>query len=212
MFGGKKTKELHDLIENHFEIIEKVLNEFRKMLGDYLALDKQFKEEAYQIHKMEHDADQVRHQVERKLYEGALLPIYRQDYLMLAETADKIANRAEAVGDFIVLTRPPVPEELKEEIVKLVDDTIDAFEPLKRVLDLHISDQEGVLEAANIVAERERVVDKSLWYLTKKVFKSDMQKADKLHLKQLLDLIGSISNIMEDAADQFEIMAVKRKL
>ena len=47
--------------------------------------------------------------------------------------------------------------------------------------------------------------------LTKKLFKSRLDKAEKLHLQQLFDRIALISNVVEDAADRLEIMAVKRR-
>ena len=212
MFFEKKEEAADKLLVKHFEVVGNVLDEFRKMFVYYIQSDKRFKEQAFRIHTMEHEADLIRREVQLKLYEGAFLPIYREDYVTLAESVDKIANTAEDVGDYLVLTRPAIPDFLVEDLMKMIDETVKGYEPLKDSFNLMRADMSKLFEIRNKVGESEQSVDSLYWDLTKKVFKSDIELARKLHLKGLLDLIGKITNRMEDVADHFEIMAIKRKL
>jgi hypothetical protein len=212
MFFEKKEEAADKLLVKHFEVVGNVLDEFRKMFVYYIQSDKRFKEQAFRIHTMEHEADLIRREVQLKLYEGAFLPIYREDYVTLAESVDKIANTAEDVGDYLVLTRPAIPDFLVEDLMKMIDETVKGYEPLKDSFNLMRADMSKLFEIRNKVGESEQSVDSLYWDLTKKAFKSDIELARKLHLKGLLDLIGKITNRMEDVADHFEIMAIKRKL
>ncbi len=211
MFRDKKAEEAEKLVTKHFGLVKKVLDEFQKMVHDYVTLDKGFKDEAYQVHKLEHKADTVRRHIAMKLYEGAFMPIYREDYILLAEVVDEVANLTESASDFIVLTRPIIPEFLQEDFLKMVDATTDSYAPLLAALEMFKKDLSKLMEVTKKVGDKEQAVDELVWELTKKLFKSRLDKAEKLHLQQLFERIALISNIVEDAADRLEIMAVKRR-
>lgn len=211
MFRDKKAEEAEKLIIKHFGLVQKVLVEFQKMVHDYVTIGEGFKEDAYQVHKLEHKADTVRRNIALKLYEGAFMPIFREDYILLAEVVDEVANLTESASDFIVLTRPMIPEFLQQNFLEMVDATTDSYVPLTEALEMFNKDLSHLMEMTRKVGDKEQAVDEIFWELTKKLFKSRLDKAEKLHLQQLFDRIAQISNIVEDAADRLEIMAVKRR-
>jgi hypothetical protein len=211
-FSHSREQEVETLIQEHFVTVQETLQEFHKMFDDYLEHNKLFKEEAYRIHELEHNADVIRHTIEAKLYEGAFLPIYREDYVELVEEVDKVANQAESSSDFIVLTRPQIPDFMIPGLLEIVDATCEMYTPFLNVLTTFNTDMSKVYAATTMVKDLEQQVDKMEWDLIKSVFKSDLDLARKLHLKQLVETISQISNIIEDAADRFEIMVLKRKM
>jgi len=211
MIFDKKEVEADRLLGEHFEIVGKVLDDFKVMFQYYVDQDKRFKDEAYRIHKMEHDADMIRRDIQLKLHQGAYLPIYREDYVQLAEKIDTIANGAEAVGDYIVLTRPRIPEFAEVDFMLMVDKTHDTYEPLRRALNALRKDMDSIIEIRATVGEFEQDIDRMLWDMTKRLFKSELDLAWKLHVKMLYDKVANISNRIEDLADHFEIMVIKRK-
>jgi len=211
MFRDKKAEEAEKLIIKHFGLVQKVLEEFKTMVHDYVTTGEGFKEDAYQVHKLEHKADTVRRKIALKLYEGAFMPIYREDYILLAEVVDEVANLTESASDFIVLTRPMIPEFLHADFLGMVDATTDSYPPLVAALEMFNKDLSKLMDMTRKVGDREQAVDEIVWELTKKLFKSRLDKAEKLHLQQLFDRVALISNIVEDAADRLEIMAVKRR-
>jgi len=206
---AKKEREVFGLIRRHFDLVEQCVLELQNMFRDYLHLDKDFKEEAYRIHQLEHEADGVRREVEQKLYEGAFLPVHREDFIRLVELNDNVANTAESVGDFFVLTRPMIPDFLKDDLEGMLAATLQTYEPMPGLVDLYQEDRTRVREIARQVGEREQKVDELQWETTKKLFKSDLDLAWKLHLRELVEAIGSLSDIMEDACDCLQGMVVK---
>jgi len=216
MLFSKKERAVEEMVISHLRVIGKVLQEFQRMINDYLDRsgleDKIFKEEAYTIHKMEHEADIVRREILLRLSQGAFLPIHREDYGKLVEIVDKIANTAEAVADLIVLTRPRIPEFLVDDFNRIAKATVETFEPMNQIIETFQKDLNKVKDVTQAVNKKEEEVDQILWDMTKKLFKSDLDLAEKLHLKEVIESIADISDRIEDAADRFQLMVIKRKL
>lgn len=211
MLFNKKEAETDKLLIRHFALISQVLEAFTAMFEHYMRDEKLFKEQAYRIHTLEHEADLVRRDIQVKLTEGAFLPVYREDYIRMADYVDKIANRAEDVGDFLVLTRPHIPDFLRSDFTRMVSLSVETYEPLKDAMNILRSDMDGITEFRARVAQGEQQVDALVWDMTKNLFKSSLDLAQKLHVKGLIDKIGELSNRAEDVADHFEIMLIKRK-
>ena len=212
LFFGKKEKEVEKLIIEHIELVKQTLSKFSSLVDDYLNRDKQFKEEAQTIHILEHEADSIRRAVAMKLSEGAFLPIYREDYIVLLELIDKIANKVESTSDFIVLTRPRIPDFLVSGIKEMVRATLECFGPLEDLYELFQKNLDEVLATAATVEKKEQEVDRIQWDLIKAVFKSELPMGDKLLFKELIDNMAAISDRIENVSDRFEIMADKRSI
>ncbi len=212
MFFDKRAKEVEELLYRQIDQVEKVLIEMEVMLLSYFRDDKQFKAESFEIHQREHKADKIRRKIGYKLYCGAFLPIYREDYYHLVDMIDDIADQAEVIGDFVTLTRPPVPDELKEDFQRLISKNLATFLPLKTMLNAFITGDEELHPLAKEVRHQERDADTLQFYLTRQVFKSNMEKIDKFHLKLLIDKISDVSDLIEDVSDRLEIIGAKHRL
>ena len=181
-------------------------------MDDYLACDKAFKEECSEVDRLEHQADEVRREIECKLYEGAFLPIYREDYIHLIEQVDQIANQAEAVSQFITLTRPEIPEMVREDLRRIAQVSAESFDVILSSMEAIQKDMKKTFAVSEQVQKKEKEVDDIVWQMVKKIFKSDMDKGEKIHVKMLIDRIAAISNRIEDTADRLVLMAVKRNV
>jgi uncharacterized protein len=212
MFFDKKAKEVEKSIIEHADQVGKTILELQVMMKDYCQKDKHFKQESYEIHLDEHEADKIRRRIGIMLYEGAFLPIYREDYFKLVEMVDKIANQSEAIGDFTTLTRPQIPDFIEPEIHSLIELTIAIFEELKIMIKCFLDGDKTLMKSAVKIRELEQAIDKQQFYMTRTLFKSNLEKIEKLHTKDLIDGISKISNLVEDVADQFEIIAAKNRL
>jgi len=209
MFGDKRARKVESLIEEHFSVIAEVLEELEKMVKDYLDNTGNFEDESYDIHLKEHAADEIRRRIERTLFEGAFVPVYREDYMELAERVDKVANRAEAVGDFITLTHPDIPAFLHDSLLEIAQLSRKAFDSLKKALECLREDISTLRPVIEEVGKYESEVDKIIWKSTRKLFDSDLDLAHKLHLRQLITALGTITNVIEDTGDRLSVMAVK---
>ena len=212
LFFGKKEKEVEKLIIEHIELVKQTLSKFSSLVDDYLNRDKQFKEEAHTIHTLERKADSIRREVAMKLSKGAFLPIYREDYVVLLELIDKVANKVESASDLIVLTRPRIPDFLVGGIKRMVAATLECFGPLEDIYELFQKNLDDVLATAAKVEKQEQEVDKIQWDLIKAVFKSELSMGEKMLLKELIDEMAAISDRIENVSDRFEIMVVKRSI
>lgn len=211
LFSGKKEKEVEKLIFKHIEKTKATLEELGNMLSDYLQKDKAFKKKSYNVHKLEHEADVVRREAEKKLYQGAFLPIYREDYIILMDLIDKIANSCEYAADELTITRPEIPDFISGKIDDLIKITVSAFDPLEKMFRKLEEDTDEVISLSIQVEEKETEVDRLCFDIERTIFKNEgLELAEKILLRSLVEKIASISNRIEDVSDRFEIMVAKR--
>jgi uncharacterized protein len=211
MFGDKRARKVEALMSEHFSLISDVLAELEHMIQDYLESVSRFEDESYTIHTKEHAADLVRRKIEKVMFEGAFIPVYREDYIALAELVDKVANRAEAVADFVTLNHPRIPEFLKDGLLQMAAVTRTAFVALTSGLDCLLKDIGSIGPAVTEVGRLEAEVDKIVWKETRELFDSDLDLSEKILLRQLITALGSITNVIEDVGDRLTLMAVKRR-
>jgi predicted phosphate transport protein (TIGR00153 family) len=211
MFFDKKAKKVEKLLVEDFDQIDEILSKLQIMMKDYINRDKHFKDESFHVHEMETKADKIRRKICQEVYEGAFLPVYRESYLRFIEMVDKIANQAEAIGDFVTLTRPDIPEFLNESIFSILEKTSACFQPLKEMLISFLNGKGDLPVNAKTLRQVEQEIDTIQFHCTREVFKTDLEKIEKFHLKNLIDGISKISNHIEDASDYLMIVASKLK-
>lgn len=211
---GQKESHTKDLLKEHITAVQGTLDLFQDLMFAYLNGDKQYRELSYDVHDQEHEADELRRKVERQLYEGAFMPLFREDYIVFAELVDKVADRAETCSDMVAQQRPEIPEEFLDDFKDLIHEVIRAFHPLEDVVDvLEEGDQEKVRELVREIGSSEENVDKLEWDLIKRAWDlEELELAEKMHLRNLINLIASIADRIENISDRVNIMMVKRNL
>ncbi len=212
MIFSRKEKEVEKLFAEHYARVGEALDNLKELLVAYLEDDREFKDASMRVHQSEQAADEVKQEIEAKLYAGAFLPINRGDYIMLAEFIDRIANQAETTANLIVLTRPEIPDFLGSDLTLLLDKAIFSFDGFKSALENMNDSIEAVKESIARVVTFETEADRLEWETIKKLFKSDLNLAHKLHLRELVEDIAFISDLAEDAAERLGMMLIKRPL
>ena len=109
-FFGNKEREVERLIAEHIEYVKRSVTVLVELFEAYFQGNKDYRRISKEIHHLEHEADVVRRKIEMKMHEGAFLAMFREDFITLSEAVDKIANKAEAVGDSLVLEHPDFPD------------------------------------------------------------------------------------------------------
>ncbi len=212
MLFSRKEKKVEELFLVHVTKVSDALGHLSNLLRQYLKCDKEFKQSALRVHQSENEADIVKQQIEGLLYEGAFLPINRGDYIILAEFIDRIANQAEKNANLIVTTRPAIPDFLQEDLIAILERGKSATDSFGKALKEVNTDIERLKEMVLEVKTYEKEVDRLQWEAVKKVFKSGLDLAHKLHLRELINDMGGISDLAEDASERLGIMIVKRPL
>ena len=210
---GKRENEIIGLSGQFFEKIDFCLGEMGKMVEAYINDDRKLTEELYEkVDGQETEIDGLRRQISKKLFEGAFLPLLREEWLNFLETADKIADEAEASTDFLILQKPLIPEDLKEKLKELISGVITSFQPLRDGFSSLFKDFSTTLSYVEKVNIKETEVDKKEEELVKLIFEKDMELAQKILLRELVNKIADISDRIEDSADRLEILIIKKRL
>jgi predicted phosphate transport protein (TIGR00153 family) len=209
MLFGKKERHAESLIARHIEVVGDVVNLMQKTVKEYCKDCTDFKATAVEVQKREHDADEVRRDVEMTLYEGAFMPVERGDFVTLIERVDKVANQCEAVAEFLLLTRPDVDDDTKNGITEMMESTVRCYSHIPEMMK-SMEDGRVVMSMAHKVEEEERTVDQLFERSVRRLFKEDYDLARKIHVKMLLDRVAAISNRVEDASDRFCVIVAKR--
>ncbi len=212
IFGGKESN-VFDTIEEHLKAVDETLEAFRGLVSAYLEgnLEKA-KELEEKVSELESIADKLRRGIETMLYEGAFLPTNRGDYVHLSEQIDQVADAAESAAHTLILAKPKVPAELKNEIMELVDSAVGTYELLMDAVRALTSDVDKAIEMSKAVEDAEESADKVEYEVKGKVYESEtISTYAKIIWNQVLTKIGDIADRAEDASDQVMLMAIKRR-
>ncbi len=195
----------------HCEKVEETLHQLRTFIEGYME-DPDSVSSVYQkVCELESEADKLRRETERGINEGAFLPNFRGDLTELMELVDKIANKAEYVADLFSLQKPKIPEELKGYLLKQLEISLKAFRSLRKAVESLFEDldkvESYVLEVERFEHEEDMVEKEAL----KKLFDMEIEKCEKIELKEIMRSIGDIADRAEDASDRILVIVAKRR-
>jgi len=209
----KKEKKVVRLILKHIDLIDECLKNGTKTVECYIEGDiSEAKIWAHKTRGSESEADVIRYEIRDNLYSGAYLPGLREDIYKLVESFDKVGNAAEACSIFFLNQRPSISDEMKPKFLEVIKESFGVIDALKSAGLCYFSsdcNEKTVREFTKEVGFQESRVDKLEWDLTKEIFVSSLDFAQKMHLKTCLDHIGEISDRAEDAGDQLELVTLK---
>jgi predicted phosphate transport protein (TIGR00153 family) len=210
----RKRKVVEQLVLSHLECVDQTLRLFRQSLDAYLKdrdVDRAAKL-AFETHSAEGVADDVRRQVETELLSGALLPHNRREILEVIESVDRLANSAESVLDYLLFQKPEIPEDIRGELVGIVEETGCIFDDVKALITDLFGNTRRVHEHTQRIEHREGEVDKLERAAIKQLFKLDLDLAYKLQIHGFIERLVELSDRAEDLSDQVDIMAIERRL
>jgi predicted phosphate transport protein (TIGR00153 family) len=212
IFGGKESS-VFETLDLHLNVVYETVKAFEKLIEAYIGGDlERAKELEGEVTRLESEADKLRRKIELMLYEGAFLPASRGDYVRLSELIDQVADAAESAAHTLILAKPKVPEELKEEMIVLVREAVKTYEKLMEAVKALNEDVDRALELAKETEDLEENADKVEYRLKAKVFDSEtITTYAKLIWNQAITKVGDIADRAEDASDQVMLMAIKRR-
>jgi predicted phosphate transport protein (TIGR00153 family) len=208
----RKEKEINKLILKHLDSVcsclQLSLETVQEYLNDHIEEAKAL---ALKVDRSETEADVILREIMSKLYAGAYLPSLRSDIFHLVQRMDGIANAAEACCDVFLDQRPDIPTKLRPHFRSIMEKSISSCTPLMEALRsfLKNEDPSTIQENARQVGIKESDVDKEEWDITRDIFKTDLDYGHKIHLKQCLESIVTISDRAEDTSDQLQLIIIK---
>ncbi len=213
LFRDKRQDKVIERIDGYCALVGRAVQRYVEMVDSYLDGEDEYKQASRQVHQLESKADELRFDIEREMYRGAFLPAYREDYIGLLETFDRVANKAEDAADLLFLTRPEVPLDVAEALVAIVFITEQAHEPVAEMVHKTLRDEFDIQEDVEFIGRVEQEIDRLQFNAVRCTFKNpSLSKVDKLMLKMNIDAIAEVSDKLENVGDKLSLIAMKRMM
>ena len=209
-----KTKSLEAKIDLFHDKLLDAAMSFKKAIKVFLdeGRSDNYRKISKQIKQIEHDADNLRRDIESKLYSQNLIPDLRADVLQLVENLDRVINKFDEVAYMFFIEQPEIPQEYHSRINELCNQVAECAENMAKASRAFFRDLSSVRDYSQKVYFIEHETDLSSGNLRKSIFESEIPLANKLQLSTFINQIADIADIAEDFIDELLIFTIKRDI
>jgi hypothetical protein len=211
LFFGKKENNIITMFRKHLDKVEEGIELLDDVIKDYMKSNN-YRELCEKIDSIENQADVLRRGIEKEMYKGGFLPNFRGDLLGIIESVDKVMNKTESVSDIFYYETPYIPEELKDEFIKLSEEVITTYKHLKTAIESIFDNIDDASEIIKEVEKSEHNADIHEKNIKEIVFKMNLALSQKMHIKQICENMGDIADRAENTSDRLNILLMKRNI
>jgi len=210
----RKQKSIEKEVLDYLYTWKKCLECFNGGMEVYLAegIGEKFNYYVQEVYKTEERADELRRKIEWDMYSKALIPESRGDILGFLETMDKIPNKAESLLNQIKLQKLEFPKELNQNLERIVALSWEAIQLVYEAATKLLSRNGDIHKLADEIDAKETECDHAEQDTIEKIFSMDIEKADKILLKEFIIEMGNLTDRAEDVSDRLTILSVKRRV
>ena len=123
-------------IQMHMEKVVECVEQIPKILEAYKQKDKKAVESiADKLSKLEHAADQIKHDIRNNLPRGLFMPVDRSKLLKILNLQDNIANKAENVGALLTFKQAKRFEGFDDAFDNFTDRCLETFNLAHNIID-----------------------------------------------------------------------------
>lgn len=214
LFGKSPFDPLHQ----HMLKVKECVDLIRPLVDSLLKEeDEKVEEYAKKIAYAEHEADLVKKEIRNNLPKGLFLPVARGDILRFLKEQDNIADSAEDFAVLITLRKTKLPDELKEDLKKFVDEVLETFNMAVKVSNeinalaetsFGGAEAEKVVDLIENLKTKEWEADKAQMKTARKMFSLEgkMDPVSVIMWMHIFKELGNLANHSENAGDQIRIM------
>jgi uncharacterized protein len=161
---------------------------------------------ARRLHDLEHEMDEVTHEVMRRLNTTFVTPIDREDIHELASSLDDVLDHLDAAADLFVLHRieEPLPE-MKAQAELLLRAARSTEEAMRKLPAFDTLSSYWV-EINRLENEGDRIYRRGIADL----FSGDYKAMDVLKWRDIIDELEAAMDELEDVANTLEGIALKQ--
>lgn len=213
-FFFKKELQLEKLIYNYLENLGMIQKHFVKAMNICLkeGVSDDFCFLMDQTHKFESRADDLRDETNELMYSRALIPESREDIMALLERVDEIPRSFEQILNMIRTQKIAFPEFLVLDIRELIRVSMESCDLMAKQIDVMIKKKVGVRSLMSTIDQNESHCDHIERRIITKLFESELEPFIKLQLKELVIVLGEISDQAERVSKRINIMTMKRRV
>lgn len=145
---------------------------------------------------------------------SSYLPATRQDLIALATSCDRVANKCEHVAKSMVTRKVRFPESFGEDLMEIISLTKQQFTILEQSITLLFTQlgaflkDHHILDDIRALESRVDVIEEKLY---ETIYAMDIELSQQDRLANMLEWICDPSDIIENIADQIQIMLITRK-
>jgi len=209
----RSSKVLEKQIDDFLDTVAEGALVFRDGVNAFLSDNTEdFAAAITKIDKLESRADKLSREVEAHLYRHSLIPEHRGDVLGLLENTDNIIDRIKTSLHQFRVEHPDIPEIYHEGFRKLATASCEAAESVIISARAFFRDAEAVKDNLYKVHHYEKEADQISDALKRRIFASDLELANKIHLRYFALNVELVSDKAEEVADRLAIYAIKRNI
>jgi len=213
-FLFKKERQLESLIYDYIKNLGMTQNYFVKAMNVYLkeGISDDFHFLIEQTHKVESRADDLRDETNELMYSRALIPESREDIMALLEKVDEIPRSFEQILNMIHSQGITFPAFMKLDIQELIRISIESCDLMAKQIDVMMKKKEGIRALMATIDQNESHCDHIERRLIIKIFESDIDPFLKLQLKEMVIVMGEISDQADRVSKRINIMTMKGRV
>ena len=193
-----------DLFEQMAGTVKQGAEELLALLKDYTDLDRKVE----RVLDIEHEGDEITHDVIRRLNTTFVTPFDREDIHLLASSLDDVLDHIEAAAEYLQLHKieKPLPQmiALADTLATAATDTAAAMPRLRR---MNMNELQSYwVEINRLENEGDRMYRRTIAEL----FSGDYRAMDVLKYKEITEQIEQGIDRLEDVANAIENIVLKQ--
>ncbi|MCD6120612.1 MAG: TIGR00153 family protein [Spirochaetales bacterium] len=208
-------------LENHANIIRESAGLLEEEFKDYINEQfEKFDDKRKKIEELELKADYIKSNIRNHLPVKFRLPIDRDTFLSLIGEVDKVEDLIQDIGEWILIREKPMPENLKEDFMRLFQKTLESIRTCEQAVDyLNIlvkssfaeNERKKLKEITHKLHRIEHESDIIERNTTRKIFsmENEISAAALFHLSKLVFLFGDIANHAENTGDRIRALLAR---
>lgn len=214
MFGNSNQESVQALLQKHVSLVQNSLDKLVEVVDAYAGNggdeDPGLKERSFELHLIENEADDVRREIQTAITTGSFLPFYRQDYIILAELIDNVANHSVDFSKSLYLTRTKFSPENQKQMKTLASAVVETFTPFPSLIKALFTNPNDVDQISDQICEFEQKCDSIEWKLLKKIYEVETDRSEQFLQRRLIQVLSSIADVIEDASDRTRLIVLKQ--
>ena len=197
-----REESFFDLFEELAKKLEEGANALLELLNNYADLDRK----AGRVLDIEHEGDELTHEVMKRLNTTFITPFDREDIHRLASSMDDVLDHIEAAAEYLQLHRieEPLPQmkSLAETLAQAATLTHEAMPNLRKMKGM----EAYWVEINRLENEGDRFYRRTIAEL----FSGDYKAMDVLKYKDIIEEIETAIDKLEDVANTIESIVLKQ--
>jgi len=216
---NKTGKRIWELVDQHLGYVFECYCAFEKFMEELLAAGRpvsELTEEYRRVDELEGLADKARRNLINAFMEGTLLPSTRKELMNITASMDKVANKCQDVSCQMLYQNVSIPAPYRQYLLDITRITKEQYLAMKKALKVLFDDYDQLIKdpaLLGVIKRKEGDVDRLEDAATIAIFSDPaLDLAQRHYVRHFLARLGDISDLLEDIADQIQIIVVLRKV